>query len=233
MAAQRRRSPPFDGDATIVLDCQREVIGTKLTVRVRGGSPARMRVAFLATFAALAAACIWWPPGLPAAAATLLLAVAAAAVSWELSEVTSESVLVLPGGVGYVLESVRRCGLRRRRFLDAREVSYVALSEAVTSCDVRFFLSFVPRDDARGSGAGAGAGTGVSSNSSSGGGGGRHRLAVPFENLLPRLRLRHLTAIYRELVPPPASASAVEEEEKPPAGSCRMLRIAGASGGSG
>ncbi|GIL56098.1 hypothetical protein Vafri_11522 [Volvox africanus] len=58
---------------------------------------------------------------------------------------TTESVLVLAGGVGYILESVRRCGLRRQRFLDAQDVSYVALSETITSSDVRFFLAFVPR----------------------------------------------------------------------------------------
>ncbi|GIM10291.1 hypothetical protein Vretimale_14069 [Volvox reticuliferus] len=68
----------------------------------------------------------------------LLMLASASGAIWGLFQVTSESVLVLAGGVGYILESVRRCGLRQRRFLDARDVSYVTLSEvrpspAVTS----------------------------------------------------------------------------------------------------
>ncbi|EFJ43968.1 hypothetical protein VOLCADRAFT_106594 [Volvox carteri f. nagariensis] len=132
----------------------------------------------------------------------IVVATAVAVVAaWELLQVASESVLVLPGGVGYVLESVRRCGLRRRRFLDAQEVSYVTLSEAITSCDVRFFLAFVTRDVnndssfmncSRNGNTDANAGGNGSSSSCS-------RLAVPYENLLPRLQLRHLQAIYREL----------------------------------
>ncbi|GIL56099.1 hypothetical protein Vafri_11522 [Volvox africanus] len=63
-----------------------------------------------------------------AVATRLLMLAASAGAAWELFQVTSESVLVLAGGVGYILESVRRCGLRRQRFLDAQDVSYVALN---------------------------------------------------------------------------------------------------------
>ncbi|GIL56094.1 hypothetical protein Vafri_11522 [Volvox africanus] len=101
-----------------------------------------------------------------------------------------ESVLVLAGGVGYILESVRRCGLRRQRFLDAQDVSYVALSETITSSDVRFFLAFVPRVGKPDNPCNLGGDDGGSSG----------QLTVPYENLLPRMRLRHLTAIYSELV---------------------------------
>ncbi|GIL56095.1 hypothetical protein Vafri_11522 [Volvox africanus] len=125
-----------------------------------------------------------------AVATRLLMLAASAGAAWELFQVTSESVLVLAGGVGYILESVRRCGLRRQRFLDAQDVSYVALSETITSSDVRFFLAFVPRVGKPDNPCNLGGDDGGSSG----------QLTVPYENLLPRMRLRHLTAIYSELV---------------------------------
>ncbi|GIM10286.1 hypothetical protein Vretimale_14069 [Volvox reticuliferus] len=106
-----------------------------------------------------------------------------------------ESVLVLAGGVGYILESVRRCGLRQRRFLDARDVSYVTLSETITSSDVRYFLAFVPR-----AGDTPEPASSIHDNLVQGDRGTNGHLAVPYENLLPRMRLSHLTALYSELV---------------------------------
>ncbi|KAG2437546.1 hypothetical protein HYH02_011188 [Chlamydomonas schloesseri] len=73
---------------------------------------------------------------------------------------------------------------RQRRFLDGRDVLYVTLSEAISSVDVRYFLAFALRDAAGGGGAGGAGGC----------------LAVPFEALLPHLRLRHLTPLYRALL---------------------------------
>ncbi|GLI61636.1 hypothetical protein VaNZ11_004056 [Volvox africanus] len=133
-----------------------------------------------------------------ALATGLLMLAASAGAVWELFQVTSESVFVLAGGVGYILESVRRCGVRRRRFLDAQDVSYVALSETITSTDVRFFLAFVPRAAKPDNTTPA-----TCSPYDLGGeddGGSSGQLAVPYENLLPRMRLSHLTAIYSELV---------------------------------
>ncbi|PNW81717.1 hypothetical protein CHLRE_06g257351v5 [Chlamydomonas reinhardtii] len=73
---------------------------------------------------------------------------------------------------------------RRQRFIDGRDVLYITLSEAISSSDVHFFLAFALRDRAGGGGAGGAGGC----------------LAVPFEALLPRLRLRHLTQMYQALL---------------------------------
>ncbi|GFR45763.1 hypothetical protein Agub_g7180 [Astrephomene gubernaculifera] len=111
----------------------------------------------------------------------LLLLVLLLLLLFELSRVKRESIRILPGGVGYLLESERRCGVVSHRFIDSRDVEYVTLSEAVTSSDVHFFLAFALRPEA-------------TSGDSAGG------LAVPYQHLLPHMRLRMLRAIYRELV---------------------------------
>ncbi|KAG2429344.1 hypothetical protein HXX76_011110 [Chlamydomonas incerta] len=73
---------------------------------------------------------------------------------------------------------------RRQRFIDGRDVLYVTLSEAISSIDVRYFLAFALRDQAGGGGPGGAGGC----------------LAVPFEALLPHLRLKHLTRMYQALL---------------------------------
>ncbi|KAG2501538.1 hypothetical protein HYH03_000045 [Edaphochlamys debaryana] len=164
--------------------------GLELRVCVPGGRGAAGLTALLLAIIV----CAWGTGGqVTALVAALLLLFF---LSYHAAQVTTESIVALNGGAGYILEGRRRCGLPvRPRFVDARDVEYIAIGEAVSSIDVRFFLGIALKDDT-------------------------NRIEVPYQRLLPHLRLRHLEAAYRELMalrePPRGDPGAAVRQEAGP-----------------